>query len=312
MPRAQAEGRQAALDEVDQMIQKQLATVIPALRQAILDIHQAKQAWLAQWEASAVHLAAEIAKRLIRGELTRQPQIPQTLVREALQLAAGQGEVRLLLNPADHRALAGQVKLLVDEMTGLGETQIVADAAISPGGCRVETRFGAIDQTLKRNLPEWKRSLVHDAMKSMIEQLDRVMTTAVTGSVAQTVGMTVSAAGFPAPVGAIAEIQRRLRISALGRSDRLPQRNDPALSAWRSGRHPPRQPRAAEANCPLAPRGRRTFGPRGRRRAAAPSTASRSRPSPSGIAPIASRRMPAPARASTGRCAPASAPSMAC
>ena len=34
------------------------------------------------------------------------------------------------------------------------------------------------------------------------------MTTAITGSVAQTVGMTISAAGFPAPVGAIAEIQR--------------------------------------------------------------------------------------------------------
>ena len=32
----------------------------------------------------------------------------------------------------------------------------------------------------------------------MIEQLGRVMTTAVTGSVAQTVGMTISAAGFPA------------------------------------------------------------------------------------------------------------------
>ena len=43
---------------------------------------------------------------------------------------------------------------------------------------------------------------------AMIEQLGRVMTTAVTGSVAQTVGMTISAAGFPAPVGAIAEIQR--------------------------------------------------------------------------------------------------------
>ena len=67
--RARAEGRQAAMNEVEQIIQKQLATVLPALRQAILDIHQAKQAWLAQWETLAVHLAAEIAKRLIRGEL---------------------------------------------------------------------------------------------------------------------------------------------------------------------------------------------------------------------------------------------------
>ncbi len=42
----------------------------------------------------------------------------------------------------------------------------------------------------------------------MLEQLDQIMPTGLTGSVAQTAGMTVSAAGFPAPVGAVAEIQR--------------------------------------------------------------------------------------------------------
>jgi flagellar assembly protein FliH len=156
---AQAQGRQAALAEVDQMIQRQLATVIPALRQAILDIHQAKQAWLAQWETAGIHLATEIAKRLIRGELTRQPQIPLTLIREALQLAAGSGSVRVLLNPNDHRALQAQVQLLVQEMSGLGETQIIADAAVSPGGCRVETRFGSVDQTFEAQLARVEEEL---------------------------------------------------------------------------------------------------------------------------------------------------------
>jgi flagellum-specific ATP synthase len=42
-----------------------------------------------------------------------------------------------------------------------------------------------------------------------IEQLDHIMPTGLTGSVAQTIGTTVSAAGFPAPVGAVAEIQRQ-------------------------------------------------------------------------------------------------------
>jgi flagellum-specific ATP synthase len=46
-------------------------------------------------------------------------------------------------------------------------------------------------------------------IKGVGEQLDRIMTTAVTGSVEQTVGMAIAAAGFPAPVGAIAEIQRQ-------------------------------------------------------------------------------------------------------
>ena len=156
---AQAAGGQAALAEVEQMIQRQLSTVIPALRQAILDIHQAKQAWLAQWETAGIHLAAEIARRLIRGELTRQPEIPLALIREALQLAAGGGCLRLLLNPDDHRALQGQVQLLVREMSGLAETQIVADASISPGGCRVETRFGSIDQTFEAQLARVEEEL---------------------------------------------------------------------------------------------------------------------------------------------------------
>jgi flagellum-specific ATP synthase len=43
------------------------------------------------------------------------------------------------------------------------------------------------------------------------EQLEIVMPTALWGSVARTVGMTVSVAGFPAPVGALAEIQRQAR-----------------------------------------------------------------------------------------------------
>jgi flagellum-specific ATP synthase len=44
---------------------------------------------------------------------------------------------------------------------------------------------------------------------NLSEQLEIVMPTALSGSVARTVGMTVSVAGFPAPVGALAEIQRQ-------------------------------------------------------------------------------------------------------
>ena len=46
-------------------------------------------------------------------------------------------------------------------------------------------------------------------MSDLTAQLDALIPTALTGTVAQTVGMTIAAAGFPAPVGAVAEIQRR-------------------------------------------------------------------------------------------------------
>ena len=45
-------------------------------------------------------------------------------------------------------------------------------------------------------------------MPDLREQLEGIMTTRLIGSVAQTIGMTVAAAGFPAPVGAMAEVER--------------------------------------------------------------------------------------------------------
>ncbi len=46
-------------------------------------------------------------------------------------------------------------------------------------------------------------------MQSLLAQLNRVMPTALIGSVVRTVGMTAAVADFPAPVGALVEIERQ-------------------------------------------------------------------------------------------------------
>ncbi|MGD0896677.1 MAG: FliH/SctL family protein, partial [Thermoguttaceae bacterium] len=156
---AEKEGQHAALLGVEEVIRKQLAGTLPALAQAVEDIRQAKQAWLAHWEACGVHVAAAIARRLIRRELTRQPEIPLALVREALELAVGSPQVSIHLNPADQQAMGDQVRTLAAEMSGLGEVEIAPDAAVTPGGCRLETRFGTIDQQFETQLARVEEEL---------------------------------------------------------------------------------------------------------------------------------------------------------
>jgi flagellar assembly protein FliH len=149
---AEAEGRQAALQAVNQMVGQQMATALPALQKAVEDIRHAKQAWLRHWEQSAVHVAAAMAQRVLRRELTRQPEVTLTLVREALELAAGSTQLRIHLHPDDHRALASQVGALAKEMASVADAELIADPEITPGGCRVETGFGVIDQTFEAQL----------------------------------------------------------------------------------------------------------------------------------------------------------------
>jgi len=156
---AEIQGRQAALEAVDEMVRKQLTTVIPALKQAVQNIADARHAWLSHWEAGTVHLAAAIAKRLIRRELREQPEIPLALVREALELAAGGLQLRILLNPLDLQSLGNQVRMLVDELSPHIEAEIKADAGITPGGCRVETQFGVIDQQFEAQLQRIEEEL---------------------------------------------------------------------------------------------------------------------------------------------------------
>jgi flagellar assembly protein FliH len=161
--KAQLAGRQAGQAEIERIVEKQLggqlATLMPALRQVIEQIRHAKQAWLAHWEKSGVHLAAAIAERLIRRQLEQTPEITLTLVREALELAAGSSEVRVEMHPDDHQALRPQVERLIAELAPLGSVELVADPQIRPGGCRVETRFGVIDQQFEAQLARIEEEL---------------------------------------------------------------------------------------------------------------------------------------------------------
>ena len=97
-------------------------------------------------------LAAAIASRICRRELSRQPDITLTWVREALEMAAGDAQVVLRLNPDDHALLGTQIDSITKQLNGLGEVQVIADPAIRAGGCRVDTEFGSLDQQREAQL----------------------------------------------------------------------------------------------------------------------------------------------------------------
>lgn len=160
---AEAAGRQAAEQAIerilDEKIAKRMETLLPALEKLVADIRDAKGQWLDEWEGSAVHVAATIAERVIRRQLDRQPEIKIELVREALELAAGSADVTVRLNPEDHAHLGPQVTRLAEALSPLGPASVVADPDVSPGGCRVDTKYGQIDQQIESQLRRIEQEL---------------------------------------------------------------------------------------------------------------------------------------------------------
>lgn len=162
--KASEEGKQAAIQTAQASLKtrldQQLGDILSALRLAVVQIEQSRHAWQQHWEQHTVNLAAAIAARLCRRELSRQPEISLTWIREALTLAGNNAEIVLRLHPDDHAALAQHVEKLQNEFTGLGTVKIVSDPAISAGGCRVDTAFGSLDQQVESQLARIKEELL--------------------------------------------------------------------------------------------------------------------------------------------------------
>ncbi len=156
---ARAEGYRAGQQQVTEIVRNQLATVLPALEKAIQDVQHARQAWLVHWEAAAIHVAAAIAGRILRREITDMPELAARHLREALELAAGASHLRIRLNPDDHAAMAGQADVLTKAFAPAATAEVVPDADITPGGCRVETNFGTIDQQIEAQLARIEEEL---------------------------------------------------------------------------------------------------------------------------------------------------------
>jgi flagellar assembly protein FliH len=154
-----AAAEEAAQRAIDEKIGRQLGTLVPAIEQFIAELNESKAEWLRQWENAALSVATEIAQRVIRRELAQRPEIALDWISEALRLAAGGSDIKLRLNPADHESLGTQVERIAQALCQLAPTAIVADPAITPGGCVVDTRFGQIDQQIEAQLARLQEEL---------------------------------------------------------------------------------------------------------------------------------------------------------
>ncbi|KTC49818.1 flagellar assembly protein FliH, partial [Pseudomonas fluorescens ABAC62] len=117
----------------------------------------------AQIEKAMVGLVQHIARQVIQRELVLDSSQIESVMREALKLLPlGVGNVRLYINPQDFE----QVKALRERHE---ETwRIVEDAALQPGGCRVETEHSRIDATVETRISQVMAKLLDQVHEQVL------------------------------------------------------------------------------------------------------------------------------------------------
>ena len=140
--------------------QERLKSVLPAFQQAVHTLQLERDRWLTTWETAAVSLAAAIAEKIVRHELSRQPGLSVAMIREALQLAAGQPHLKLHLHPQDLTLLQTCGHDALGQLAAVGQAEFIGDESITPGGCVIETRHGVIDARLETQVSRITQELL--------------------------------------------------------------------------------------------------------------------------------------------------------
>jgi flagellar assembly protein FliH len=153
---AQAAAEKALKTQFDQ----QVKNVLPAIAAVAKEVAGARHVWAKGWEMNLVKLSMAIAKRVIRRELSSNPEITLDFVREAIDLASGAARVRISLNPTDFEVLKLHCEEIKESLKDVAKVDIVPNPNVAAGGCKLETEYGEIDQQVATQLGRIEKELL--------------------------------------------------------------------------------------------------------------------------------------------------------
>ena len=123
--------------------------------QALVD----REALIAAAEPEIVRLAMDVARKLVAREVEADPDILKGLLTRAMLKSAGDGPVRLRLNPSTIERLGTFLFDVTSRFAARG-VEVVPDITVEPAGAIVDTRTGTVDARLSTQLEKVERSLL--------------------------------------------------------------------------------------------------------------------------------------------------------
>jgi len=159
--RGYAEGRRAGraegLAEGREAVGAELRSARAALAAAAEQLVEERRRLLEHVGDGALELALAVARKVVHAELGASAQAAARVVEAALARAGEAAVVRVRVSPSDVERIeqAGS--------DGVGRGLLVADPAVTPGGCVVETDCGCVDATVEAQWEALRAALAEAA-----------------------------------------------------------------------------------------------------------------------------------------------------
>lgn len=164
MTQGQKEGREQALAAAKaQALTEQKAKLtesITAFSNAATRVESQIRSIEQAAHGEVVKLAIAIARRVTRTLAANDVAIAEANVREAVRLATSKASVRIAIHPSQRMSLLELLPQLKMQWPTMQHAELVDDATLAVGGCRIATLSGEIDADLNRQLDRIESELM--------------------------------------------------------------------------------------------------------------------------------------------------------
>lgn len=165
-----AQGHAQATLEGQRQLNDYISNEGKVAAEAMAGLFANAQAQLAESEQAmaqgVLQLACEIARQVLRHEMSSNPNALQPVIREALSVLAIDSKAALVrMNPLDMEVLS---EVLRQEFSNLSLT-LLPDTTISRGGCLVEAAGTVVDGTVEQR---WRKTVATLGLEARWEDAD--------------------------------------------------------------------------------------------------------------------------------------------
>ena len=166
-----SEGLKAGRETAIENNRTQLTALIGTLTNLITEIEQSRR----ELEAAAVRdvlcLAIAIAERVTKRQGALDPSVAVQNAMEAMKLTLHASDVRIAIHPSQLTALTEALPALKAQLPVTSHLQLIEDASLLPGGCRVFTAQGMIDGNLDEQIARVVADLLPDRKEGCRESI---------------------------------------------------------------------------------------------------------------------------------------------